>query len=127
MLIARVLTPFHHRRNPSTAGTSARVVVPAVPFSPRSSSLPPSTAPPPPPTPAHPLIAEMATADPLTMIPSSSSGGVDFELPHAGFSPVSVLKAGTVLTVKIRQPSHEFTFGVGMSFIPYPLVLTPVV
>jgi hypothetical protein len=28
---------------------------------------------------------------------------------------------------EIRQPSHEFTFGVGMSFIPYPLVLTPVV
>jgi hypothetical protein len=35
--------------------------------------------------------------------------------------------AAAVLTVKIRQPSHEFTFGVGMSFIPYPLVLTPVV
>jgi hypothetical protein len=35
--------------------------------------------------------------------------------------------AQMVLTVKIRQPSHEFTFGVGMSFIPYPLVLTPVV
>jgi hypothetical protein len=34
---------------------------------------------------------------------------------------------GWLLTVKIRQPSHEFTFGVGMSFIPYPLVLTPVV
>jgi hypothetical protein len=32
-----------------------------------------------------------------------------------------------LLTVKIRQPSHEFTFGVGMIFIPYPLVLTPVV
>jgi hypothetical protein len=32
-----------------------------------------------------------------------------------------------LLTVKIRQPSHEFSFGVGMSFIPYPLVLTPVV
>jgi hypothetical protein len=32
-----------------------------------------------------------------------------------------------LLTVKIRQPSHEFTFGVGMSFIPYPLVLTLVV
>jgi hypothetical protein len=32
-----------------------------------------------------------------------------------------------LLMVKIRQPSHEFTFGVGMSFIPYPLVLTPVV
>jgi hypothetical protein len=34
---------------------------------------------------------------------------------------------GYLLTVKIRQPSHGFTFGVGMSFIPYPLVLTPVV
>jgi hypothetical protein len=33
----------------------------------------------------------------------------------------------SLLTVKIRQPSHEFTFGVGISFIPYPLVLTPVV
>jgi hypothetical protein len=33
----------------------------------------------------------------------------------------------SVLTVKIRQPSHEFTFGAGISFIPYPLVLTPVV
>jgi hypothetical protein len=33
----------------------------------------------------------------------------------------------SVLTVKIHQPSHEFTFGVGISFIPYPLVLTPVV
>jgi hypothetical protein len=32
-----------------------------------------------------------------------------------------------LLMVKIRQPSHEFTFGVGISFIPYPLVLTPVV
>jgi hypothetical protein len=32
-----------------------------------------------------------------------------------------------ILTMKIRQPSHEFTFGVGISFIPYPLVLTPVV
>jgi hypothetical protein len=35
--------------------------------------------------------------------------------------------ADLLLTVKIHQPSHEFTFGVGMSFIPYPLVLTPVV
>jgi hypothetical protein len=34
---------------------------------------------------------------------------------------------GSLLTVKIRQPSHEFTFGVGINFIPYPLVLTPVV
>jgi hypothetical protein len=37
------------------------------------------------------------------------------------------LSMGEMLTVKIRQPSHEFTFGVGISFIPYPLVLIPVV
>jgi hypothetical protein len=29
-----------------------------------------------------------------------------------------------VLTVKFRQASHEFTFGVGMNIISYPLVLT---
>jgi hypothetical protein len=39
----------------------------------------------------------------------------------------STIPEGCLLTVKIRQLSHEFTFGVGMSFIPYPLVLTPVV
>jgi hypothetical protein len=33
----------------------------------------------------------------------------------------------SMLTMKIRQPSHEFTFGVGMTFVSYPLVLTPVV
>jgi hypothetical protein len=32
-----------------------------------------------------------------------------------------------VLMVKFRQPSHEFTFGVGMTFVSYPLVLTPMV
>jgi hypothetical protein len=37
------------------------------------------------------------------------------------------LSMGALLTVKFRQPSHEFTFGVGISFIPYALVLTPVV
>jgi hypothetical protein len=31
----------------------------------------------------------------------------------------------TLLTVNFRQPSHEFTFSVGMNFISYPLVLTP--
>jgi hypothetical protein len=36
-----------------------------------------------------------------------------------------VLALGRVLTVKFRQPSHEFTFGVGMTFIFYPLLLTP--
>jgi hypothetical protein len=37
------------------------------------------------------------------------------------------LSMGEMLTVKVRQPSHEFTSGVGMSFISYPLVLTPLV
>jgi hypothetical protein len=37
------------------------------------------------------------------------------------------LSMGELLTVKIHQPSHEFTFGVDMSFILYPLVLTPLV
>jgi hypothetical protein len=32
-----------------------------------------------------------------------------------------------LLTVKFCQPSHEFTFDVGMGFISYPLVLTPLV
>jgi hypothetical protein len=32
-----------------------------------------------------------------------------------------------MLTVKFRQPIHEFTFGVGMIFVSYPLVLTPLV
>jgi hypothetical protein len=35
------------------------------------------------------------------------------------------LSMGEMLTVKFRQPSHEFTFGVGMNLIYYPLVLTP--
>jgi hypothetical protein len=30
-----------------------------------------------------------------------------------------------VLTVNFRQPSHEFTFGVGINLISYPMVLTP--
>jgi hypothetical protein len=33
----------------------------------------------------------------------------------------------SLLTVKIRQPSHEFTFGIGMTFVFYSMVLTPVV
>jgi hypothetical protein len=45
-----------------------------------------------------------------------SPGGQAAETPHLA-----------LLTVKICQPSHEFTFGVGISFIPYTLVLTPVV
>jgi hypothetical protein len=37
------------------------------------------------------------------------------------------LMSSRLLTVKFRQPSHEFTFGVDMSFISYPLVLTPLI
>jgi hypothetical protein len=37
------------------------------------------------------------------------------------------LSMGEMLMVKFRQPRHEFTFGVGMSFISYPLVLTPLI
>jgi hypothetical protein len=37
------------------------------------------------------------------------------------------LGMGEMLTVKFRQPSHDFTFGVGITFIPYPLVITPLV
>jgi hypothetical protein len=29
------------------------------------------------------------------------------------------------LTVKIRQPSHEFTFGVGITFVSYPFGTNP--
>jgi hypothetical protein len=37
------------------------------------------------------------------------------------------LSMGETSTVKFHQPSHEFTFRVGISFIRYPLVLTPLV
>jgi hypothetical protein len=37
------------------------------------------------------------------------------------------LSMGEMLTVKFLQPSHEFTFSVGMNIISYPLVLTPLV
>jgi hypothetical protein len=47
--------------------------------------------------------------------------------PHRCRRAAAEDRSRSVLTVKIRQPSHEFTFGVGISFIPYPLVLTPVV
>jgi hypothetical protein len=37
------------------------------------------------------------------------------------------LSMGELWMVKFRQPSHEFTFGAGMTFISYPLVLTHMV
>jgi hypothetical protein len=47
----------------------------------------------------------------------------------AAAAPPSVLRSWLcgLLTVKIRQPSHEFTFYVGITFVSYSLVLTPVV
>jgi hypothetical protein len=51
----------------------------------------------------------------------------DTELSACWTAACSMSACASLLTVKIRQPSHEFTFGIGMSFIPYPLVLTPVV
>jgi hypothetical protein len=54
--------------------------------------------------------------------------GEDKERQHrGGVGTRSFEQTAALLMVKIRQPSHEFTFGVGISFIPYPLVLTPVV
>jgi hypothetical protein len=38
-----------------------------------------------------------------------------------------VVIVAALLTVKFRQPSHEFTFSVGMTFVSYPWVLTPMV
>jgi hypothetical protein len=58
----------------------------------------------------------------------SELGSLGALVPRGAAHPCHGRDAGAlVLTVKIRQPSHEFTFGVGISFIPYPLVLTPVV
>jgi hypothetical protein len=47
---------------------------------------------------------------------------------HGVYAGISLkIRASLLLTVKFRQPSHEFTFGVGMTFVSYSLVLTPVV
>jgi hypothetical protein len=37
------------------------------------------------------------------------------------------LSMGEMLMVNFRQPSHEFTCGVGMNCISYQLVLSPLV
>jgi hypothetical protein len=49
--------------------------------------------------------------------------------PRAGSSSTTLPppRVRVLLTVKFRQPSHEFTFSVGMTFRSYPLVITPVV
>jgi hypothetical protein len=65
---------------------------------------------------AHAIGFDLDISSPSEVVPAAHSK--HFELPLCDVP---------MLTVKIRQPSHEFTFGVGISFIPYPLVLTPVV
>jgi hypothetical protein len=37
------------------------------------------------------------------------------------------LSMGELLTVNLRQPSHEFTFSVVIDLISNPLVLTPLI
>jgi hypothetical protein len=60
-------------------------------------------------------------------IPCSGSGAMPSPSRMLAATTTPSASTSPLLTVKIRQPSHEFTFGVGISFIPYPLVLTPVV
>jgi hypothetical protein len=67
--------------------------------------------------PQSPLLQTWMFAVPQTTTPQSVAATTFLEQ----------LQMATLLTVKFRQPSHEFTFGVGMTFISYPLVLTPLV
>lgn len=97
MSIARVLTPFPRRRATVTNPT-AHASVHAVPFSP---PLPTSA----PPTPAHLAPTFAAAFDACNKILSSSSVEVDFQLPCAGFSPVSLLKVGTPFPRKASRPA----------------------
>jgi hypothetical protein len=59
----------------------------------------------------------------------------DMEISHVGRCTLqspphkihlnNILHVPSMLTVNFRQPIHEFTIGVGMNFISYPLVITP--
>jgi hypothetical protein len=44
--------------------------------------------------------------------------------PQMRFSSAA---ARGLLTVNFHQPSHEFTFGVSINLISYPMVLTPLI
>jgi hypothetical protein len=48
-------------------------------------------------------------------------------VPHDELKKLQDGDEETMLTVKFSQPSHEFTFGVGITFVSYPLVLPPLV
>jgi hypothetical protein len=54
-----------------------------------------------------------------TLLEESLSGQLNLAPSTSTSSHVPLL-----LMMKFHQPSHEFTFGVGISFTPYPLVLT---
>jgi hypothetical protein len=72
----------------------------------------------------------MSTCLESTTRTKDGHGGGVKRWPESGREVVAARMEGVgrcVLTMKIRQPSYEFTFGVGISFIPYPLVLTPLV
>jgi hypothetical protein len=56
-----------------------------------------------------------------------SARGDDSVLVKSFIIAADEAAAQWLLTVKYCQPSHEFTFGVGITFISYPLVLTPLV
>jgi hypothetical protein len=61
-------------------------------------------------------------------IPSNGfAATISMILDLISYLVASSFESDSLLTVKFRQPSHEFTFGVGMTFVSYPLVLTPVV
>jgi hypothetical protein len=64
---------------------------------------------------------------PSRISPLSFSKIANNNLSLSHFSKQNLQQPTSLLTVKIRQPSHEFTFGVGMTFVSYSLVLTPVV
>jgi hypothetical protein len=55
------------------------------------------------------------------------SAEISFHSRPPGDDKKTPVVAVAMLTVKFRQPSHDFTFGVGMSSISYPLVLTPLI
>jgi hypothetical protein len=66
--------------------------------------------------------------------PQDKAWGLNIHDRKCAFGPIwskyaiqPQIKHSQVLTVKFHQPSHEFTLGVGMSFISYTLVLTPLI
>jgi hypothetical protein len=61
------------------------------------------------------------------MCEGMASSAAELTVVLANLAPAGASWRALLSTVKIRQPSHEFTYGVGISFIPYPLVLTPMV